>query len=371
MPTRRIGLLALALIGASGALSVFAATREPRAVATEVSGLPLDAALPVEVPPGVTLVMGDPLTQAVAEHEGWLDDLPFKIKFAEITGGPNVTEAFHAKVLDGGTAMNIPPIHATWVGIPVRMIAVRQKADWQDKPTFQLAIGPRADIHSLADLRGKRIAYSQGQAQGELVLKILRAQGIPASAVTLVETPSTSADAYVNALVGDLVDAAPIGAGAPTKRYLDNYASEGARVLAHGQRDDFTMLYVREEVLRDPGKSAALRQYVQLWARAVAWQNDHRAEWAKLYYERRQNLSSADAAHVVRSEGERVVPADWSEAIRLEQDSISIMARATGHKPFPAEILFDRRFEPVVARAYAQARGEARLAAASPLGDAR
>ncbi|RAK57959.1 ABC transporter substrate-binding protein [Phenylobacterium deserti] len=371
MPTRRIGLLALVLIGASGALSVFAATREPKAVGAQTGGLSLEAPLPTQVPPGVTLVIGDPITQAVAEHEGWLDDLPFKVKFAEITGGPNVTEAFHAKVLDGGTAMNIPPIHATWVGIPVRMIAVRQKADWQEKPTFQLAIAPKANIRSLGDLRGKRIAYSQGQAQGELVLKILRDQGISTREVTLVETPSTSADAYVNALIGGLVDAAPIGAGAPTKRYLDNYAADGARVLAHGQRDDFTMLYVREEVLREPGKAAALRQYAQLWARALAWQNDHPAEWARLYYESRQGLSPADAAYVVRSEGARIVPADWSEAIRLEQDSIGLMAEATGHEPFPAEILFDRRFEPLVAQAYANARKTTRLAAASPSGDAR
>jgi sulfonate transport system substrate-binding protein len=252
------------------------------------------------------------------------------------------------------------------------MIAIRQKLDWEDHPTFQLAIAPRSDIRELGDLRGKRIAYSPGQAQGELVLKILRAQGIPKSAVTLVEAPSTSADAYINALVGGIVDAAPIGAGAPTKRYLDNYAREGARVLKHGQRDDFQMIYVREEVLRDPAKAAALRQYAELWARAAAWQNDNREAWARLYYQGDQGLPAADAAHAARAEGTRTIPADWDEAIRLEQDSIALMAAEGGRQSFPAEILFDRRFEPVVARAYAEARAADRLAAPAPaLGDAR
>jgi sulfonate transport system substrate-binding protein len=371
LPTRRTGLIAIGLLGLSGVLSVFAASRETASVEAATGGLPLDAPLPTTIPPGATIAVGDPTTQAVLEHNGWLKGLPYTIRWAEITGGPNVTEAFHAKVLDAGSAMNIPPIHAHWVGIPVRMIAVRQKADWAERPTFQLALAPKAKIETLADLRGKRIAYSPGQAQGELVLKILKSQGIPLSAVTLVEAPSPAADAYINALVGGLVDAAPIAAGAPTKRYLDNFGREGARVLKHGQRDDFQTLYVREEVLRDPAKAAALRHYVQLWARALAWQEAHREEWAEVYYRKDQGLSAADAAHAVRSEGHRIVPADWNDAIRLEQESIRLMAEETGRPEFPADTLFDRRFEPVAAQAYAQARTQIRLAAALPPGDAR
>lgn len=371
MPTRRIGILSLALIGASAALSVFAATRDPVAARATTGGLSLEAPLPTTVPPGTTLVIGDPTTQAVLEHTGWLKGLPFTIKWAEITGGPGITEAFHAKVLDAGSAMNIPPIHAIWVGIPVKMVAVRLRSDWQERPTFQLAIAPGAKVDSLKDLRGKRIAYSPGQAQGELVLKILQAQGISPKEVTLVEAPSTAADAYINALVGGLVDAAPIGAGAPTKRYLDNYAREGARVLKHGQRDDFQTIYVREEVLRDPAKAAALRQYVQLWARAAAWQNANRDEWARIYYVRDQGLSPADASHVVLAEGHRVVPGDWNEAIAIERGSVALMAQETGRKPFDAEILFDRRFEPVAAQAYAAARPGVRLAATESAGAAR
>ena len=362
MPTRRIGLLSLALLGASAALSVYAASRAPTTVAHAAGGLPLDAPLPTRVPAGVTLTIGDPQTQAVLEHTGWAKDLPFTLKWAEITGGPGITEAFHAKVLDGGAAMNIPPIHATWVGIPVRMIAIRQKADWQDKPTFQLAIGPKSRVRTLSDLRGMKIAYSPGQAQGELVLKILKSQGLTPEDVTLVEAPSTAADAYINALVGGLVDAAPIGAGAPTKRYLDNYAREGARVLPHGQRDDFQTLYVREEVLRDPGKAAALRHYVQLWARALAWQDANREAWSRIWYQADQGLSAAEARHAVAAEGRRTVPATWDAPIALERESIAIMATETKRPTFPAEILFDRRFEPVVARAYAEARTNVRLA---------
>jgi sulfonate transport system substrate-binding protein len=362
VPNRRIGAIALALIAASGALSLVAATRPPITATAQTGGLALDAPLPTTVPAGTVLTVGDPTTRAVLEHTGWIKELPFTVKWAEISGGPSVTEAFHAKVLDAGSAMNIPPIHAIWVGIPVKMVAIRLKADWADHPTFQLAIAPHSRIDTLADLRGKRIAYSPGQAQGELVLKVLKAQGLTPRDVTLVEAPSTAADAYINALVGGLVDAAPIGAGTPTRRYLENYGRDGARVLPHGQRDDFTTLYVREEVLRDPAKAAALRQYVQLWARAIAWQNAHREEWARVYYQGDQGLSAADAAHAAAAEGRREIPADWAQAIALEQESIAVMAAETRRATFPAETLFDRRFEPVGAQAYADASTSQRAA---------
>jgi sulfonate transport system substrate-binding protein len=360
---RRVGILALAILGVSAALSVFAATREPAQRVAAAGGLALDAPLPTRVPPGARLVIGDPVTEHVLKHTGWIKELPFQVQWAEITGGPAVTEAFHAKVLDAGTAANIPPIHAIWVGIPVKMVAVRFRKDPLEHPTFELAIAPKAKIASLADLKGKRIAYSPGQVQGEIVLRALQSQGLTPKDVTLVELPSSGADIYANALVGGLVDAAPIGAGAPVKHYLENYARQGGKVLRHAAfRDDLLTLYVREETLRDPTKAAALRAYVRLWGRAAAWMNSHPDEWARSYYVGDQGLSLEDARYVVRAAGENEVPRDWSQAIAQQQGSIDLMARATGRRRFDAAVLFDRRFETVAADAFTEARAADRAA---------
>jgi sulfonate transport system substrate-binding protein len=316
--------------------------------------LALDAPLPQSVPPGTKLVIGDPTTQRVLEHNGWLKDLPFEVEWAQITGGPAVTEAFHAKALDVGSAANIPPIHATWVGIPVKMIAVRLREDPVAFPLYELGVSPKSKLVSLADLRGRKIAYSPGQVQGEVVLRTLEAQGLTKADVTLVELPSTG-DVYLNALVSGLVDVAPLGAGVATKRYLDNYAKDGAKVLRHPPfRDDLLTLYVRQETLEDPAKAAALRAYVQLWAKAVAWQEANKAAWADLYYVKNQGLSPEDARHVVESAGEAVIPRDWTEAIGLQQASIDLLAREGGQKRFDAAQIFDRRFETLAADALQQ-----------------
>lgn len=313
--------------------------------------LALDAPLPEVIPAGTKLVIGDPTTQRVLEHTGWDKELPFEVEWAQISGGPAVTEAFHAKALDVGSAANIPPIHAIWVGIPVKMIAVRLRKDPENFPLFELGISPKAGINSLADLRGKKFAYSPGQVQGEVVLRTLAAQGLTQKDVTLVELPSTG-DVYPNALVSGLVDVAPLGAGVATKRYLDNYAKDGAKVIRHPPyRDDLTTLYVRTETLEDPAKAAALRAYVKLWARATEWQATHRDEWRDTYYVKNQGLSPEDAQFVVQAAGEPVIPRDWTQAIGLQQSSIDFLAKMSGQKQFNAADIFDRRFETVAADA--------------------
>lgn len=341
-----VAIIAVSLGVSAGVLAFAPPQGQLKADRAAAQGLPLSAPLPASMPAGTTLVVGDPVTQRILEHNGWLKDLPFQIRWAQITGGPGVTEAFHARVLDVGTGANIPPIHATWVGIPVRTIAVRFRDAPLDHPAFELAVAPQAGINSLADLRGKRIAFSPGQVQGEIVLRALEAQGLSKADVKLVELPSTSPDFYINALVGGMVDVAPIGAGAPVKRYLERYAASGGKVLRHpGFRDDMINLFVRVETLQDPAKAAALRTYVRLWARAAEWGDAHPEELAQMYYVRNQGLSPEDARYVVRAAGHPAIPGDWSEAIRLQQASIDLMAREIGHKSFDAATLFDRRYE--------------------------
>lgn len=315
--------------------------------------LPLNAALPRTVPPGTRLVIGDPVTQRVLEHNGWLKDLHFTVEWAQITGGPEVTEAFHAGALDVGLAADVPPIHAIWVGIPVKIIAVELHRDPVNHPMYLIGVAPHAGIRTLADLRGKRIAYSPGQVQGEVVLRILRAQGLTTRDVALVELPHMG-DTYVNALASGSVDVAPIAAGELSKRYIAEHGAQGARVLKHGPfRDDLTVLYVRETTLRDPAKAAALREYVALWVRAAQWIETHREQWAQFYWQGYEGLSAQDARYQVESFGARYTPSDWSTAIQIERNAIALLAPAEAQKPFDAATLFDRRFEAVIAGALA------------------
>lgn len=313
------------------------------------ASLALDAPLPAKVPEGTTLVVGDPETQQALELSGAVDKLSFDVRWANISGGPQTTEAFRADALDVGAVADIPPIHATWTGLDVKIVAAEFRKKPLEHPTYELGVAPGADVTSLADLRGKKIAYSPGQAQGALVLRVLDKAGLTKRDVQLVELPSTG-DVYPNALSSKQVDVAPI-AGVNIKRYLAKYGRDGARTIRHGLRDDPAHLYVQTKTLRDPAKAAALREYVAAWARAKAWVYEHPDEWVRGYYVKNQGLSAADGRYLVRAEGQPDIPADWTDAIARHQQTVDLLAEETGKRRLDAADLYDRRFESVAADA--------------------
>ncbi len=351
---RGSGILAAAVTVSIALLVIFAPARRSAAAAT---GLSLAAPLPDRVPPGVVLRVGDPITRWVFEHNGWDRQLPFRIEWAEISGGPDVTEAFHAGVLDVGFGASVPPIHAVWAGIPSRIVAFREYRDRTRRQAFIFGIAPKSGIRTLADLRGKRIAFSPSQVQGQVVIQTLAALGIPRSAVTLVELPSNmGGDVYANALASDAVDAAPIRSDLVAQRYIRDVGDRGARLLAHPPfRDDGLNVYVPETSLADPGKAAALRLFVQYWGRAQSWVNAHPEEFARGYFVARRGLPIADARIMVAHTANALVPRDWADAVAYEQVAIDTIAPETGRPRLDAATLFDRRFERIAGDAAAAA----------------
>ena len=311
--------------------------------------LSLDAALPTTVPDGTRIVVGDPATEVALKLSGQLDKVSKFVQFANLSGGPQTTEAFRAHALDLGSVAEIPPIHATWTGLHVKIVASKFRKDPLQHPIYKLGIAPGVSVKTLGDLRGKKIAYSPGQAQGALVLKVLQKAGLTKEDVKLVELPSTG-DVYSNALAAKQVDVAPIG-GVQIKRYLAKYGKDGASTIDHGLRDDAGHLYVVTESLEDPGKAAAIRAYVAAWGVAQDWIDKHPKEWIQGYYVKDQGLTEADGQWLVDNAGHPDISADWSDAIQRQQQTIELLAKETGNPVIQAKDLYDLRFQTVAADA--------------------
>jgi sulfonate transport system substrate-binding protein len=305
------------------------------------------------VPAGTELVVGDPATKVALELSGEINKFTFPVKFANLSGGPQTTEAFRANALDVGSVADIPPIHATWTGLDVRIIASQYRVDAVNFPLYELGIAPGAGITDLSGLRGKKIAYSPGQAQGALVLRILEKAGLKQTDVKLVELPSTG-DAYPTALAAKQVDAAPLG-GVAIKRYQNKYGPDGGITLRHGLRDDPSHLYSPVKVLQDPAKAAALREYVQRWGAAKRWIEDHPAEWLEGYYIRDQGLSADDGRYLIASQGKGDLPTSWTEAIARHQETIDLLSREQKKPELDAGKLYDLRFQAIGGTAFAGA----------------
>jgi sulfonate transport system substrate-binding protein len=319
------------------------------AAADGAAKLSLDAALPTTVPDGTKIVVGDPATEVALKLSGQIDKVSKFVQFANLSGGPQTTEAFRAHALDLGSVAEIPPIHATWTGLHVKIVASKFRKDPLNHPIYQLGIAPGVSVKTLGDLRGKKIAFSPGQAQGALVLKVLKKAGLTKEDVKLVELPSTG-DVYSNALSAKQVDVAPIG-GVQIKRYLTKYAKDGATTIPHGIRDDAGHLYAPTESLEDPGKAAAIRAYVAAWGVAQDWIDKHPKEWIQGYYVKDQGLTEADGQWLVDNAGHPDISADWSDAIQRQQETIQLLAQETGNKVIQAKDLYDLRFQTVAADA--------------------
>src|SRR4051794_21611784 len=86
----------------------------------------------------VKLSLGDPIVQKALQLSGLIDQLPFKVEWQNISGGPQTLEAFRAGALDGGAVGDTPPIHATFTGFDVKIVAVLVR----DAQVFQFALAP-------------------------------------------------------------------------------------------------------------------------------------------------------------------------------------------------------------------------------------
>jgi sulfonate transport system substrate-binding protein len=345
MRTRLINFAPIALLWLGG-VACDRAPAAPRGVR-----LPPDAPLPTEFAASTTLRLGDPVVQRQLALSGE-PALPFVAEWHNVSGGPETLEAFRGAALDAGAVGDTPPIHAVFTGLDVKIIAVNERTT----PSMRLAVAPHAAIHELGDLRGKRIAYSPGQAQGALVLRLLRKLQLEPAQVRLIELSSAE---FKDALASDQVDAAPLG-GVQLLRYLKAYGSKGAHALEHGVRNDLGFLYVRSAVLEDPDQAGALRAYVRARTRAQLWAADHPEEWLKAYFVDDQHLSEVEGRTLL---SELSFPSDWRDVIARTQETIDLLAARTGRTSFPAERLFDQRFSSVAT--------DVTLASASVSGSAR
>ena len=311
--------------------------------------LELTAALPDKPADGTVLRVGDPATQVALETSGAIDDLDIDIEWANITGGPKTLEAYRADAIDIGSVADIPPLFAHWTGTDVRIVAARETVDPETHPTYELGIAPGVDVKSIEDLKGKKIAYSPGQAQGALVLNVLREAGLSQDDVELVEMQSVD-DAFSIALGSKQVDVAPLQQ-ALVKTYLAKYERDGATTIDSGVRDDAWTLYAPTSVLEDADKAAAIKEYVAAWAKAQLWISDHPDEFAKAFYEDHEGLSAEDAKYVVDAYGQYTVPTNWDDFIARHQVTVDTLVEGQDQKPLDVETIYDRRFEKAIAEA--------------------
>jgi sulfonate transport system substrate-binding protein len=250
--------------------------------------------------------------------------LGIEIKWVDFQFGPPLLEAINAGSVDFGYVGDAPPIFAQAGGAGIRYVAAVKS----DGNTQAIIVPQGSPIKTLADLKGKRIAFGNGSSAHNLLVAALEKAGLTWNDIT--PAPLAPADATA-AFVKGSVDAWSI---------WDPYLAlaelkENARVIAFDKdvhkpnafyiaRADFVEKY-----------PALVAQLNAVFAAEGRWADSHHEEVARAQAEATGVDIEAIKRFVDRS-NYRVVPID-DDVIRSQQAVADRFARL-GLIPKPVNV---------------------------------
>ncbi|WP_307874817.1 aliphatic sulfonate ABC transporter substrate-binding protein [Frankia nepalensis] len=238
---------------------------------------------PTAVPAGTKLRVGDQgdTLRGPIELSGQGTDLPYSVDWSTFAAGPLLLEAFRAKAVDIGFVADTPPVLAAASGQDLAVVASWKSSGDQ----MTLVTRPGSDIDDLADLKGKKVAYSTGTILQAFALRALDSVGLgqrDVEQVNLLPTDIGSALSRGDADAGVLVEplASPYLKDNPTARL----------VVSGGSVAPFVQyLITTRDVLDDPAKAAAIGDFVKRWVRGLTWRDTHVDEFVQKQYVEKQN----------------------------------------------------------------------------------
>jgi sulfonate transport system substrate-binding protein len=133
----------------------------------------------------------DPFTlvKARRELEKQLEPLGVTVEWTEFQAGPPMLEALNVGSIDIGRTGDAPPVVAQAADAPLVYIGGSAPKD----RSSALIVLPDSPIQTIADLRGKKIAYTKGSSANYLVVKVLEEGGLSLDDVESVYLPAADA----------------------------------------------------------------------------------------------------------------------------------------------------------------------------------
>lgn len=222
----------------------------------------------------VTLNIGDQKgvgAQALLTAAGLIHKLPFHAVWSDFTSGAPMLQAVGSGSVDIGGVGDAPPVAAAAGDYKVAIVGATETT-----PRFLALLVPKdSPVHSVAQLRGKRIAVAPASSGAYHLLTELHKAGIPVSDVKLDDLQPADALA---AFASGQVDAWDVWSP-----YVEQaVAQDHARILAEGipSGNIYSFEVASRAALADPAKAAAIRAYLKLLNQAYLWAYHNPAGWA-------------------------------------------------------------------------------------------
>lgn len=332
----------LALLATAGALLVLSAC----GTSTASSVAPVPKAVSAAQLAGVTLRIGDQKgssEKVLLQAAGLLSGIPYHVQWATFTSGPPMLEAANDNAVDIGQVGNTPPIFSAAASGHIDMVGALRSSVGDS-----VLVPKNSASRGLADLRGKTIAVAQGTSANGTLLNTLAKAGLKPGDVHI--TYLQPADAYAAFSQGS------VAAWAIWEPYVSEAVQNlGARQLVTGAAslseklsNGYTFQVANRAALADPGKNAAIGDYVTRIAKADLWAKTHPSRWATLYA-KETGIPQAIAAAAVP--GIVLTPIIIDDSVVSSEQKLADAFTAAGQVPGKVDIaqFVDNRFNKLVA----------------------
>ena len=214
------------------------------------------------------------LYHALLSAAGELGGVDYPVQFAEFPATAPALEALAAGAIDLRGAAAAPLVFALAAGANVKAVASLHQ-DGQ-RESVAILVPPGSAIHSITDLRGKRIGTNKGSVGHHLLLAALQRDGIPVSAVEIRYLLPADAKA---ALSAGAVDA--WSTWEPYVSIAEVEDRDGAVVDGTGLPIPDSVWVASDIALTK--KRAHLIDLVARLGRAQQWAHIHPDDYARLY----------------------------------------------------------------------------------------
>jgi sulfonate transport system substrate-binding protein len=267
----------------------------------------------------VTLRVGDQ-NKTLAEPlnlAGQATGTPYGLAWSNFLDGPHMNAAFLAGLIDFGFMGDTPALLATAAHADVVVVgAIR----YQPNSIFELAVKPGSNIKTLTDLRGKKVAFTQGTALQGYLLQALDSVGLTQHDITPVNVPGASLSTTVQS--GD-ADAAVLSSYVLTSYLASN---SGASALP-APVSSYTLLLATRKALSDTGKREAIYDFVSRLAKAGRWVQANENTFVQDYYVNYQHQTPAAAKQSYQRSGPPLYTAPTADLIQHQRTQAGLLVR--------------------------------------------
>ncbi|WP_455853387.1 aliphatic sulfonate ABC transporter substrate-binding protein [Pantoea endophytica] len=277
------------------------------------------------------LIVGDQKgnARAVMSAAGELNNVPYEIKWYEFPNAAPLLESLNSQHLDAGLVGDGPLSFAVAAGAQIRAIQASQYLG------NAIVVKKDSALHSIADLKDKKVATVKGSAGQNMVLNALHEAGLPDDSVSFVfTTPSEATLALDNGAVDAVATWEPYVSFA--------VAQSGDRIAIDGKNSPVSNYLVATDSAI-ASKREQLMDFRQRLIRARAWGVAHPQAYAS---EIAKLLRLPDAVALSKVQRENNAPVeDYALVEKRQQLAIDTFTRGGLIKPgLKADKLVDASF---------------------------